>query len=235
MLGGRVVTGAGASLMAACPPKKLTTACCRAPGSVADTAMLPMTRPAPDTSADPEVPVREALERGDVRGALAQLVSAYRDPLFGFCRDMLRDASLAEDVLQTTFVQAYRDLPKFEPRSTLRAWLYAIARNRCLDAIKAERRRRARFEVLDGDPGADQAPRADRRLEEREIEAALDRCLETLAPHVRMAVLLHHQQGISYREMATICRERPATLQARVARAMPVLRRCIEARSGGVL
>jgi len=184
---------------------------------------------------DPEAAAREALSRGDVRGALGELVAAYKDPLFGFCRSMTRDAAMAEDVLQTTFVQAFRDLPKWQPRGTLRAWLYAIARNRCLDALKAERRRRARFSVLDGEAGEDPEPSAERRLADSEVARALDRCLGELAPHVRTAVLLRYQEGFSYKDMAEVCRERPATLQARVSRALPVLRECVERRAGGEL
>jgi DNA-directed RNA polymerase specialized sigma24 family protein len=46
-------------------------------------------------------------------------------------------------------------------------------------------------------------------------------------------VLLRFQQGLSFEEMSAICREKPGTLQARVARALPVLRDCIEMRTGG--
>ena len=52
--------------------------------------------------------------------------------------------------------------------------------------------------------------------------------LEKLEPHVRIAVVLRYQEGFSYEQMAQICHEKPATLQARVARAMPLLRRCLE-------
>jgi RNA polymerase sigma-70 factor (ECF subfamily) len=48
-----------------------------------------------------------------------------------------------------------------------------------------------------------------------------------------MAVLLRYQEGFSFEEMGRICRERPGTLQQRVARALPVLRACIEKRTGG--
>jgi RNA polymerase sigma-70 factor (ECF subfamily) len=58
-------------------------------------------------------------------------------------------------------------------------------------------------------------------------------CLQKLAPHVLTAVLLRFQQGFTFEEMAAICDEKPGTLQAQVAGALPVLRRCIEARTGG--
>jgi DNA-directed RNA polymerase specialized sigma24 family protein len=67
-------------------------------------------------------------------------------------------------------------------------------------------------------------------LAERDRNEALRRCLGELSPHVRTAVLLRFQEGFSYEEMARAVRERAPALQARVARALPVLRRCLEGR-----
>jgi RNA polymerase sigma-70 factor (ECF subfamily) len=59
---------------------------------------------------------------------------------------------------------------------------------------------------------------------------SMHECLKELKPHVRYVVLLRHQgeQPLTYEEMGRICREQPKTLQVRVARALPVLRRCLE-------
>ena len=53
----------------------------------------------------------------------------------------------------------------------------------------------------------------------------LEKAFQRLRPKVRIAILLRYREGLSYAEMAAICDERPATLQARVSRALPVLRR----------
>tara|TARA_R110002073_G_scaffold256849_1_gene419432 strand:+ start:31827 stop:32042 length:216 start_codon:yes stop_codon:yes gene_type:complete len=58
--------------------------------------------------------------------------------------------------------------------------------------------------------------------------AAMDRALERLKPEVRIAVLLRYREDMSFEEMAEVCGERPATLQARVARALPKLRKALE-------
>ena len=70
------------------------------------------------------------------------------------------------------------------------------------------------------DPGVG----ADARVRAFELE----RALMSLAPKVRIAVLLRYQDGLSYEEMAQVCGERAPTLQARVARALPRLRRVLE-------
>lgn len=179
---------------------------------------------------DPEQEARDALARGDREGALAALMRVYGSALYRFCHQMVADPDMALDVQQTTFLQAFEGLAGFGGRSSFRAWLYGIARHRCLDAIKSARRREKRF-ALAGELPERPAPdkEADVSLGERARREALRRCLGDLAPHVRDAVLLRFQEGFSYEQMARMLRERAPTLQARVARAMPVLRRCLEA------
>lgn len=181
--------------------------------------------------AETETAALAALDRGDREGALTLIMEAFGVALYRYCRQMVVDPDLADDVHQLTFVQAFEGLGRFARGSSLRTWLFGIARHRCLDALKMGRRRRARFESTDEvpeRPAADEAP--EERLAARDLTRALERCLEELPPAIRTAVLLRYQEGLAYPDMAIVCRDRPATLQARVARALPVLRRCIEQR-----
>jgi RNA polymerase sigma-70 factor (ECF subfamily) len=177
----------------------------------------------------PEEAAHEALAGGDRDEALAILMGEFGVQIYRHCRQVVGDDALAADVQQTVFVQAYRDLPHFSGRSSFRTWLFAIARHRCLDAVKTERRRHRRFllgRVLADRP--DMRPGARETLERHADAQAVDRALATLRPEVRIAVLLRYHEDMSYEEMSQICSERPATLQARVARALPKLRRALE-------
>jgi RNA polymerase sigma-70 factor (ECF subfamily) len=148
----------------------------------------------------------------------------HGDEIYRHVRLVVGDADLADEVHQAVFIQAYRALEDFQGRSSFRSWLYAIARHRCLDALKLRRRFWRRFRV--GEPGPDRAdprPNPEDRLTAVSSGKALERCLSRLAPKVRVAVLLRCQEELSYEEMSLICGERPATLQARVARALPKL------------
>jgi RNA polymerase sigma-70 factor (ECF subfamily) len=172
-----------------------------------------------------------ALDRADREAALTLLMRAYGAPLYRYCRRMVEDEELAQDAHQMSFVQAYEGLAGFSRRSSLRTWLFGIARHRCLDAIKIERRRRKRFGRLDeaGDRAAGGGGPAE-GLASRALEAALAACIRELAPRIRAALLLRFQQGLSYVQIAVLTGERAPALQARVARALPVLRRCLEER-----
>lgn len=182
-------------------------------------------RPGP---ANGEAAILAALEWRDRDAALRLLMQEYGAAVYRYCRQMLGEGDLVDEAHQMTFVQAYEGMARFAGRSSLRTWLFGIAHHRCLDLLKTSRRREKRFPTGDLPERPAEGETAEERLAARSRVQALAACLRELAPHVRAAVLLRFQQGVTYEEMARLENERPATLQARVARALPVLRRCLE-------
>ena len=185
---------------------------------------------------DPKVEdddVLRLVDRGDLDAALRLLMQRYGTAVYRYCREALRDAALADDVHQRTFIEAHRDLPRFARRSSVRSWLFGIARHRVLDASKSRRRALAHLDDDDATEVPDARPNAAERIDDARLRAALAECLDELGEHVRTAVLLRYQQGFSFEEMAEICADKAGTLQARVSRALPKLRECIETRTGG--
>lgn len=173
--------------------------------------------------------VHASIEAKDAHAALRELERLYGDALYRYIRTMIGSDDAAHDVWQNTFLQTFRDLSTFTGRSSAKTWLYQIARHRCLDELRSARRRQKRFTLTAVAPVIpDSAPGADERIRDRERYATLEKCVQALAPEARAAVLLRYMEGFSYDEMAEICSEKAATLRARVSRAMPVLRRCIE-------
>jgi len=187
----------------------------------------------PDQAA--ETPVHEddeiqaALHAGNTRRALQLLMNHYGDDIYRFAYAMTHSGHLAEEVRQQVFVEAYRDLPSFAGRASPRAWLFGIARHRCLDIAKKHRRWTNRFKnepPLDEEP-ADHEP--ERELDRSRLARILAACLAKLAPAARDAVVLRYHQDLSYDEASEIAGDLAGTLQQRVARALPVLRKCVDA------
>jgi RNA polymerase sigma factor (sigma-70 family) len=164
------------------------------------------------------------------RATIAELMQLHGRAILGFCARVLRDSTLAEDVAQQVFLQAYRDLDRFEGRASLRSWLFTIASHRCIDVLRRERARsrwtrddeQAMNEV--GEPRPSQFEQLDqaRRL------VALEECLALLSPEVRMTLLMRFRSGLSYEDLATSLEARPEALQLRVTRALRRLRGCLE-------
>ena len=93
----------------------------------------------------------DAARCGD-ESAFSQLIGLHRAALHAHCYRMLGSLQDAEDALQETLLNAWRALPRFEGRSSLKSWLYRIATNACLKAIE---RRPRRVLPIDYGPAAD--------------------------------------------------------------------------------
>lgn len=183
--------------------------------------------------ADPDSDILALVDRGDIHGAVRRLIQRHGPGVRRYCCEALHDAALADDVYQQVFIEAFRDLPRFERRATLRFWLRMIARHRVLDAAK--KRRSARNYFADGGSAADAfdlGPSVAECLDQARLRAALVASVDELPAAARAALLLHYEEGLTFAEIAKNSRERSGTLCARVARALPMLRRRIEARLG---
>jgi RNA polymerase sigma-70 factor (ECF subfamily) len=186
-----------------------------------------------DGAGEPARPIDAAqlqLARGNKRAAVESLMNVHGEMIFAHCIRTLRDRNLAEDVLQQVFLEAYRDLDKFRGQSSLGTWLFSIAAHRCADVIKTARRRGNKVEP-DEDAltsYADPATAPGERLDQARLVEALEGCLEELSPEVSATVLLRFQSGLTYEEMAAELDTKADTLCARVARALPFLKRCLE-------
>ncbi len=157
--------------------------------------------------------------------AFCELTDGYRRELQFHCYRILGSMQDAEDALQETMVSAWRGLARFEERSSLRAWLYRIATNRCFDALRDAGRqpppapeppfavpaptRMAEPTWLEPYPDAllegiiDQSPGPEARYETREtIELAFIAGLQALPPRQRAALLLRDVLGFRAAEVA---------------------------------
>jgi len=179
---------------------------------------------------DPDTDLLVFIRNGDVAAAAARAMQRHGTSVYRYCRAALRDAVQADDVHQQVFLEAFRDLPRFAGRSTVRVWLFAIARHRVLDAAKRCRRAPHQLDEAAAQDVADPRPLPDELIDDARLYAALRSSLDELGDAARTAVLLRYQQGFSFEEMAAICHEKAGTLAARVTRALRRLRVAIEAR-----
>jgi RNA polymerase sigma-70 factor (ECF subfamily) len=169
-----------------------------------------------------------ALAARDYRRALTLLMKRHGDRIYRYALGMTGDPQLADEVRQVVFVEAYRDLPSFAGRAPVLTWLFGIARHRCLDAAKTQRRWNRRYKH---DPPEDAETEDDpaHELDRPRLARMITKCLRVLAPAAREAVALRYQQDLPYEEIAVLIGQRVGTVQQRVARALPVLRRCVDA------
>lgn len=166
------------------------------------------------------------VRRGMRDEALKLLMTAYGARLHAFAVRVLRDRELAKDVRQQVFLEAFQGIGRFEGRSSLWGWLCGIAYHRCLDELRRQKRSGALddIDVLDVlDAHGDVTLDPERMAKYR----ALEHCLAALSPALRAQVLMRHCFDMSFLEIAKTVGDAHGTIQVRVARILPRLRRCL--------
>jgi RNA polymerase sigma-70 factor (ECF subfamily) len=153
---------------------------------------------------------------GDTR-AFEALVRRYQGPIYRLAVRMLNDAGEAEDVTQEVFVTAWRRLPGIQEAKAVRAWLYRIATNRCLNILRARKPTAPLQEETM--PAASQAASPEARAEAHERLVALRAALGQLTAEQRACWLLREVEELSYAEIAGILHTTPQAVRGRLARA----------------
>jgi RNA polymerase sigma-70 factor, ECF subfamily len=173
--------------------------------------------------------------------AFRELTDPYRRELQFHCYRILGSVQDAEDMVQETLLAAWRGLERFEGRSSLRAWLYRIATNRCLNALRGRRRRPREVPVMVEPPQptrlsepiwlepypdvlledvVDSAPGPHARYETREaLGLAFVTALQYLPPQQRAVLVLRDVLGFSGAEVAGMLETTQAAVKAALQRA----------------
>ena len=183
--------------------------------------------------------VLEAARSGDP-AAFEQLVTAHRPGLHQHSYRILGSRQDADDAIQEALLRAWRAMPHFEGRSSLRTWLYRIATNTSLDLIARRRRRAAPLEPADNPAaGVTEVPLTDNtrpepylddqlmpqdRYERREaVELAFIAALRHLPSRPRAALILRDVLGFRAREAAEVLSTSTAAVNSALQRARAAL------------
>jgi RNA polymerase sigma factor (sigma-70 family) len=165
---------------------------------------------------DPESELLARVRNGD-DAAFEALYDAYHRRLLAFCQHMLGSREEGEDVLQHTFLAAYRSLRAGHEVVDLKPWLYTIARNRCLSVLRT---RRDQVELDDALPAIEGlATEVDRRADLR----MLVRDVQRLPPDQRAALVLFEVGDHSHKEIAAVLGVRREKVKALVFQAREAL------------
>jgi RNA polymerase sigma-70 factor (ECF subfamily) len=185
--------------------------------------------------------VLEAARSGDP-DAFEQLIAKHRPSLHAHSYRILGSRQDADDAIQEALLRAWRAIPRFEGRSSVRTWLYRIATNASLDLIARRRRRAAPLESEPaGNPAAgvtevpltddtrpephpdDQLMPQDRYERREAVELAFSAALRHLPSRPRAALILRDVLGFRAREAAEVLSTSPAAVNSALQRARAAL------------
>ncbi len=162
------------------------------------------------------------------------LLQKYRTPLVSFLSRMVRDPAMAEDLAQEVFLRVYRARKQYAPNAKFTTWLFRIATNLALNALRDGRYRQMEVsldqpaEGEEGERPAFELPDASVTVEQRMVDwdrAEVIRCaIRALPEKQRAAVLLHKYHELDYDEIARILDCSESALKSLLFRAYEVLR-----------
>jgi RNA polymerase sigma-70 factor (ECF subfamily) len=183
----------------------------------------------------PRTTTRAGLDR---RSSFEDDVLLHLDSLYGVAVRMTRDNAAAEDLVHDTVLKAIRGWNQYQPGTNLKAWLLRILTNTFINRYRRGGLERDVLEGPDADPLSDRwigaATLRGMREPEREalaplVEAEVQRALDSLPEHFRMAIVLSDVEGLSYKEIADVMGCPIGTVMSRLHRARAILQQLLRA------
>ena len=175
--------------------------------------------------ADTDRELVRRVQSGDPH-AFDLLFLRHRHKIHGLVRRFVRREGEIDDVVQDTFIKAYRALPRFRLDSAFYTWLYRIAINTAKNYITAEKRRlnilqsdAHGMELVEETGSPSELAEPEREHLASEIEAAVHRALDALPDDLRDAVTFREFDGLSYEQIAVIMDCPVGTVRSRIFRA----------------
>ncbi len=151
--------------------------------------------------------------RGGDYGAFEEIVHRYRERVYRLAYGMTRDPSEAEEVLQDTFLNIFKNLVQFRGDSALASWIYRVAANAALMRLRRQKRKPLlsleeavpTFETTVSEsllPAGEWARQADDKLLSKELAARIEEAILRLPEKYRLVLLLRDVEGLSNDEVA---------------------------------
>lgn len=162
--------------------------------------------------------------------AFQHLVETYSPRIYNLALKMLGNPDLAEDILQETFINAYKAIDRFEGRAHVSTWLYRIAHNAVLMRLRKEKNV-PDIRSLDDEVDPDTLPTAsewkdapERRLLRAELMQKMDEALASLSETLRIVFVLRDIEGLSTSQTAEVLNLSETAVKSRLHRARLALR-----------
>jgi RNA polymerase sigma-70 factor, ECF subfamily len=168
----------------------------------------------------------------------AEAAMQYMPSLYSAAMRMTRNSADAEDLVQETYLKAYRAYARFEEGTNLKAWLYKILTNTYINSYRMRQRRPEETDIDDVEElylyrrlGGLEAARSGQSAEEAVLEHFTDdevkAAIESLPENFRLAVLLADVEGFSYKEIAEITEVPVGTVMSRLHRGRRALQKAL--------
>lgn len=150
------------------------------------------------------------------QGAFRELVALYRNKAFGLCYHIVGNVEDARDILQESFIKAYKNIDRFKKDSSFYTWFYSIMVNTARDYLRKRVHRETQLpeEIVDSHLNTEKLVLTD------ELKWLLEAAINQLTEKQRLSFIMKHINGMKVNEIAQTLHCRPATVKTHLFRAV---------------
>ncbi len=172
------------------------------------------------------------IKNGDIE-AFEDIVALYETKVCGIIYQIVRNQNEVEDIAQEVFIKVFKNINKFEEKSSLYTWIYRITVNMCIDTIKKRKSVVYIDEKLEtGDGEIERQFESDQKTDEiyekKELKDIINKCIEELPEKQRMMIILRDIKGFSYEEISSFTKTNIGTVKSQINRARLKLKELLE-------
>lgn len=174
--------------------------------------------------------IARAVQKGD-RDAFGVLVLRYEPKLARYARKFLFRSDDSADLVQDIFIKAYTNIQGFNPARRFSPWIYRIAHNVFLNALRDSAKDRANFSLFDADvlfPNPAAGEKADDHAKHEEMKRLIGASLDALDAKHREPLVLYYFEDLDYKTISQILHIPISTIAARVKQGIVLLGKTIK-------
>lgn len=175
---------------------------------------------------DEEIAAR--VQQGDIK-SFDLLLERYEKKIMRYARKFLSNSEDAKDTVQEVFIKAYVNLRSFDTRGRFSPWLYRIAHNEFINAIRKKKTEKVFFFDLDVFfPHLAASEKADGNINSQDLRKILNESLEKLPAKYREPLILYYFEDMDYKEIAEILHVPISTVGVRLKRGKAMLKKIVK-------
>ncbi len=172
--------------------------------------------------------IAKEVQLGDTE-AFGILIERYEPKITRYAKKFIFNGEDAKDVTQEAFIKAYSNIQSFDAGRSFSSWMYRIAHNEFINAIK----KKSRMPVFQFDfdaifPQLVAAETADSEINKKELRETLDKCLGKLSPKYREPLVLYYFEDMDYKEISDILQVPVSTVGVRLQRGKASLKKIVK-------
>ncbi len=153
------------------------------------------------------------------------LIHRYKEKIMRYARKFLSDSEDINDIIQEIFIKSYTNIQDFDTKRKFSTWLYRIAHNELVNALKKKKKNILPFFDLDTFLPHDLRDDSfNQNIDRQDMQKIIDKCFDKLKPKYRESIILYYLEDLSYKEIADVMQIPISTVGIRIKRAKAIMK-----------